>query len=38
MLALARGYVSLHEKQLEDVAVFRSRMNEITSGSRKASA
>lgn len=38
MLALARGYVSLHERQLEDGAVFRSRMNEIVTGSGKASA
>ncbi len=38
MLALARAYVAVHDRELEDAAVFESRIAEITHGSSKASA
>lgn len=38
LLALARAYVSLHDRELEDVEVYQSRLAQISPGDSKASA
>ena len=38
MLALARGYVSLSDRELETAEVFQSRLAQIYAGTSKASA
>jgi hypothetical protein len=38
LLALARAYVSLHDRELESAEVFQSRIAQATPGSTKASA
>lgn len=38
LLALARAYVSVHDRQLESDAVFQSRIAQVIPGASKASA
>ena len=38
ILALARAYVALNDRELEDESVFQSRLDQIHPGSSKASA
>jgi hypothetical protein len=38
LLALARAFVSLHDRELEEAEIFQSRVSQILPGRSKASA